>query len=225
MGVNSRCGKGRLLIRNLLCYLIIACLPMSLLGADTGAALVDVRGSVWLNGSSLPRSGVVFPGDWLQTQEKAGANLHAAGTNVVVLAETLVQFQPSLLAVEYGGVTVVTSTGMTVQACEVRVTPTVQGWTEFQVANADGKVHVNAQKGDVIVSDSEGKTTVSQGQQTTRECSSGKKLGKRGGYVPPGGQGGILSSRLAIYTGIGVVGGVTTWVLLQGDEPLSPWVP
>ena len=215
------------MLRNLLCCLMIALVPMALMGSETGAALLEVQGVAWLNGSTPARTQAVFPGDWLQTQERSVANLHASGSNVTVQAETLVQFKPEEVTVQHGGVTVATMKGMSVQAGEVRVTPVAtREWTQFQVASEDGTVQVLAQKGDVQVSDSEGTTTVSQGQQTTRDDAEKKKKKRRkGAYVPYGGNAGWLSTKAAMWIGLAAGGGVTAWVLTRSDDPLSPHVP
>jgi hypothetical protein len=86
-----------------------------------------------------------------------------------------------------------------------------------------------ATKGDLTVQDQQGTTTVQQGQQTTRDDTSNpekkKRKKRKGSGAAPAAGGGIMSSSYALYTGIAVVGGVTTWVLLQGDDPLSPACP
>ena len=215
------------MLRNLLCCLTIALVPMALMGGETGAALLEVQGTAFLNGLAAARSQAVFPGDLLLTKGQTVANLHASGSNVTVLAETLVQFNPEEVGIQHGGVTVATMKGMSVQAGEVRVTPVAtREWTQFQVASEDGTVQVLAQKGDVQVSDSEGTTTVSQGQQTTRDDAEKKKKKRRkGAYVPNGGQNGLLSTKLAMWIGLAAGGGVTTWVITRHDDPLSPHVP
>ena len=187
---------------------------------------MDVQGTVWLNGVPVPaRTGTVFPGDSVQTQERAIANLHASGSNVMVLADTVVWFHLGEVLLDSGGVAVATMNEMSVQAGGVRVTPVTTGtWTQFQVISQDGTVQVLAQKGDVRVSDSKGTTTVSQGQQVTREDEEKKKRKKREGAMPPE-QTGLLSSKKAILIGLGVGGGATAWVLTRPDDPLSPYKP
>jgi hypothetical protein len=83
-------------------------------------------------------------------------------------------------------------------------------------------------KGDVIVDEHGGTKTVKEGQEVTREdgCDvAAKKNPKRRPGAPTAAGGGILSSPAAVYTGIAIIGGITTWVLLQHDDPLSPTCP
>jgi hypothetical protein len=110
----------------------------------------------------------------------------------------------------------------------VTVKPAGNSWTEFQVTDVDGRVQIAASKGDLLIQDQQGTTTLSQGQQTTRDDTSEpakKKRKNRGTGAATAAGGGILSSNAAIYTGVGIVGGITAWVLLRSDNPLSPACP
>jgi hypothetical protein len=148
----------------------------------------------------------------------------------MVLSDTLVQFEGNAVKLEHGGVAVSTSKAMATRAGHVTVTPSASVWTQFDVKNVDGQIQVTAQKGDLTVSDGAGTTTLAQGQQTTREESQTQqpeqseknKKRKRAGGAIPGASGGVLDSPLAIGIGLGAVAGLATWVLIEGDEPVSP---
>jgi ferric-dicitrate binding protein FerR (iron transport regulator) len=164
----------------------------------------------------------------VQTTVDSVAKINAVGTSLMVLSDTLVQFEGNAVKLEQGGVAVSTSKGMATRAGEVTVTPKESVWTQFDVKNVDGQIQITAQKGDVTVSDGAGTTTLAQGQQTTRDepqpeqNDKKKKRRRRAGGAVPGAGGGILDSPLAIGIGAGAVAGLTTWVLIQGDEPISP---
>jgi ferric-dicitrate binding protein FerR (iron transport regulator) len=112
-------------------------------------------------------------------------------------------------------------------AGEVTVAPATSAWTEFEVTDVDGTVQIVARKGDVNISDGSGtSSTLPQGEETTRdESQTHKKDKRRGGGAVPAATGGALSSPYAIAIGAAAVGGVLTWVLIQGDEPVSPSIP
>lgn len=205
-----------------LMFLMVA--PVPLLAADTNAAMVYARGTAWVNGTSVPRSSAVFPGDLVQTRSDSSANISTAGSNVVVLSDSLIKFEANAVELEHGAVAVGTSKNMVARVGDVTITPATSQWTEFQVADVDGTVQILARKGDVTISDQEGTTTLPQGQQTKREESK-KKNKKRSAGAVAAAHGGILDSRTAIIVGTGVVTGVTAWVLLQGDDPASPDKP
>jgi len=204
-------------------------LPAQLLAADSASAMLYSNGTAWVNGSAVPKSAAVFDGDLVQTRPDSSANLNANGSSVMVLADSLVKFQGSAVEVEHGAVRVSTSQGLATRAGEVTVKPAGTSWTEFQVTDVDGQVQIVASKGDLTVQDQQGTTTVQQGQQTTRDDTSNpeknKKKRRKGAGAATAAGGGIMSSSYAVYGGIAVVGGITTWVLLQDDDPLSPDCP
>lgn len=211
----------------LICVLAIL-VPMQLLAADSASAMLYTSGPAWLNGTEVPRSAAVFAGDLVQTKADSSASINAAGSSVMVLSDSLVKFQGPTVEIEHGAVRVATSNGLATQAGEVTVKPAGNTWTEFQVTDVDGQVQIAASKGDLTIQDQQGTTTLSQGQQTTKDDTSQpekKKHKKRGAGAATAAGGGILSSTAAIYTGAAIVGAVTIWVILQGDEPTSPVCP
>lgn len=216
-------------LQSMLSMVLAMLLPAHLLAADSASAMLYSNGTAWVNGSTVPKSAALFTGDMVQTRPDSSANLSASGSSVMVLADSLVKFQGSAVELEHGAVRVGTAQGLATQAGEVTIKPAANGWTEFQVTDVDGQVQIVASKGDLTVQDPQGTTTIQQGQQTTRDDTSNPEKKKKNRRRKPGAAtaagGGILSSSAALYTGIGIVGGITTWVLVQGDDPLSPACP
>ncbi len=214
-------------LRTIACWIMIAGVPVSLWAADSGAAMLYAKGTAWINGSAVPRTSAVFPGDMVQTRSDSAASINASGSNVVILADSLVKFEGPGVSLERGALTVATSKGLSTRAGDVTVVPASNGWTQFQVQHAaDGTVQIVAQQGDVNVSDGSTTSTLAQGQQTTVDDSQKKKKKRRkaGGAIPAGG-GGVLSSPYVIYGGAAGVGGLLTWVLLQDNTPVSSTAP
>jgi len=215
-------------LRSALSFVLAMLLPGQLLAADSASAMLYTNGTAWVNGSSVPKSAAVFAGDLVQTRPDSSAHLSASGSSVMVLADSLVKFEGPAVELEHGAVRVTTQQGLATRAGEVTVKPAGSSWTEFQVRDVDGTVQIAANKGDVIVQDQQGSTTLQEGQQTTRDDTSNtekKKKKRRGAGAATAAGGGVLSSPAAVYVGLGIVGGVTTWVLIQGDDPLSPKCP
>lgn len=216
-------------LRSVLSIVLALLLPGQLLAADSASAMLYANGTAWVNGSEVPKSAAVFAGDMVQTRPDSTAHINASGSSVMVLSDSLVKFEGPAVEIEHGAVRVSTARGLETRAGEVTVKPAGNSWTEFQVTDVDGQVQIAANKGDVTVQDQQGTTTLQQGQQTTRDDTSNpeqkKKKKRRGAGAATAAGGGILSSSYAIYTGIAIVGGITTWVLLQGDDPLSPACP
>jgi hypothetical protein len=114
----------------------------------------------------------------------------------------------------------------------VKIVPASNAWTEFNVIDVDGTVRISARKGDLTVNDGNNTVTLAQGQETTRDESSdnssdksGKKRRKQAAGATPGASGGVLNSPIVIGAAGAAVIGVTTWVLLQSDNPASPAKP
>lgn len=215
-------------LRNIACWSMVAVVPASLWAADSSPAMLYSKGTAWINGSTVPRSSAVFPGDMVQTRSDSMASINASGSSVVVLADSLVKFEGPTVGLEHGALTVATSKGLGTHAGDVTVVPVSNGWTQFEVKqDSDGTVQIVAQKGDVNVSDGSTTSTLSQGQQTTVDNSAEKKKKKKrkGGGAVPASSGAVLDSPYVIYGGAAAVGGLLTWVLLQDSNPVSSAAP
>lgn len=219
------------MLRDAVCWMMIVITPAALFAADanSGAAILYGRGkgTVWLNGRPLPRSSAVFPGDVIQTQPESLATLDASGSGVIVLQDSLVKFEGNAVSLQHGGVSVATSHGMAALAREVTVTPVSNTWTEFEVVDATDTVQVVASKGDVNVKCGKDSTTLSPGDQATRDDSGNcnKKKRKAAGAPLPS-DGSILTNPYVI--GGGVIGGgvIVCLLLCTSSKPfVSQWKP
>src|SRR5712691_9241874 len=222
---------GKSAFRGLVSCVLIVLFPGSLFAADSNAAMLYTNGAAWVNGAHVPRSSsAIFSGDLLQTRSDTVANINQPGSSITVLADSLVQFEGVSVDIQHGGVTVSTSKGIAATAGDVKVAPASNAWTEVNVTDVDGTVRIAARKGDLTISDGKDVVTLAQGQDTTRDESSGnsdkdnnkKKNKKRQAGAVPAAGGGIMNSPYAIGIGAGAIIGVTTWVLIKNDNPASP---
>jgi hypothetical protein len=214
--------------RKMVSCVLLLLFPASMFAADSGAAMLYSNGTAWLNGVHVPRSSAIFSGDLVQTRPGSVANINAPGSAITVVGDSLVQFEGTSLKVEHGGVAVSTSRSVAATAGEVKVAPASNAWTEFNVTDVDGTVRIAARKGDLSITDGNGTVMLAQGQETTRDETSEsdkKKDKKRGTGAAPAAGGGILNSPLAIGIGAAAIVGVTTWVLIKNDNPVSPSSP
>jgi hypothetical protein len=209
--------------------LVIVFPAQVLLAGETASAMLYTNGAAWLNGSEVPKSAALFSGDLLQTRPDSTASIQSNGSNVMVLADSLVKFEGPAVELEHGTVRVTTSRGLAARAGDVTVKPASESWTEFQVTDVDGRVQIAANKGDLTVQDDKGTTTVTQGQQTTRDDTSDtdkkKKKHRHGQGAETAAKGGIMSSTPAVAIGLGVIGGGAVWVLTRSGNPVSPDCP
>jgi hypothetical protein len=218
-------------LRSTVCCLLSILFPVqAMLAGETATAMLYTNGAAWLNGSDVPKSAAVFSGDLLQTRADSTASIQTNGSNVMVLADSLIKFEGPAVEIEHGAVRVTTSRGLEARAGDVTVKPASNNWTEFQVTDVNGQVQIAANKGDVTVQDDKGTTTVSQGQETTRDDTSDtdkkkKKHRRRGVGAATAAGGGIMSSTPVVYGGLAAVGGAAIWIWLQNPAPLSPACP
>jgi hypothetical protein len=201
--------------------LLLAVLPGWLFAADQPTAMLYSHGNALLNGTTLPRSSAIFSGDLVQTNKDSVANINAPGSSVLILNDSLVQYEGNSVSLEHGGVSVSTSKSLATRAGDLTVSPAAGAWTEFEVRDVDGTIRIVARKGDLTLSDGAGTTTLPQGQETTREETRQGKKRAPGGAIP-GAAGGVLDSPVAIGIGTGAILGVTAWALIQSDNPASP---
>src|ERR1700686_5019516 len=215
-------------LRSAVCCLLALVFPAQVMFAgETAAGMLYTNGAAWLNGAEVPKSSAVYSGDMLQTRPDSSASIQSSGSSVMVLADSLVKFEGPAVELEHGAVRVTTSRGLAARAGDVTIKPATDSWTEFQVTDVDGTVQIAANKGDVTVQDDKGTTTVTQGQQTTRDDTADtekkkKKRRRSGDWPAPAAAGGIMNSPKAIGVGLGIIGGVGLWVALQHEEPVSP---
>ncbi len=214
-------------VKILSCMMVVI-FPAAVFAADQPAAMLYSHGTALLNGDSIARSSAIFSGDLVQTSADSAANINASGSIVLVLNDSLVQYEGSAVKLEHGRVTISTSKLMATRAGDVTVAPTASVWTEFEVKDVDGTVQIAARKGDLTISDDTGTTTLVQGQETTRDEQSQehKKKKRKEGGATAAARGGILSSTTAIGIGLGVIAGSTAWILAgKSETPVSPAVP
>ena len=204
--------------------------PLSLLAGETGAAVVHTKGGVWVNGAEVADSTAVFPGDVLETKPGSVADLDSEGSSVLIQPESVVKFQGNSLNLEHGGVSVGTTTSMSVHVNCVKVEPASSERTQYDVADLSGTVQVAAHKSDVNITQSgalkkataEGSASqsalVREGQQATRE-----EAAACGAALRPGGAGNSLNTKW-LEIGGGVGGGALVFCLLLCKGTKSPSV-
>ena len=221
----------RPLYLEILSCMMVMIFPVASFAGEQPTAMLYSHGTALLNGNNIRRSSAIFTGDLVQTNADSVANINAVGSSVLVLNDSLIEYEEGGLKLEHGGVTVSTSKLLRTRAGDVTVSPTASRWTEFEVRDVDGTVKIAARKGDLTISDGTGTTTLAQGQETTRDdtqsqtdSKKNRKKRREGGDVP-GAKNGILNSPVAVGVGAAIMIGGTAWALSQNDNPTSPVKP
>jgi hypothetical protein len=210
--------------------MMVLILPTAVLAADLPGAMLYSHGTALLNGNTITRSSAIFSGDLVQTNADSVANINATGSSILVMNDSLVQYEGSALMLEHGRVTISTSKLLAARAGAVKVTPATGVWTEFDVRDVDGRVQITARKGELTISDDTGTSTLAEGQETTRDDSQSQSRNKKrkngvAEAAAPGAAGAIFDSPITIGIAGAIVAGGTIWVLTRSDDALSPAKP
>src|SRR5437879_9885536 len=147
--------------------LMIIIFPASMFAAYQASAMLYSHGTALLNGTNVPRSSAIFSGDLVQTNKDSVANINATGSSVLVLNDSLIQYEGNSVSLEHGGLTVSTSKSLATRVGGVTVSPASSVWTEFEVRDVDGTIRIGARKGDLKLSDHKGSDKLAAGQAIT----------------------------------------------------------
>jgi hypothetical protein len=218
--------------RNLVCGAMIVILPASAMAQDLGRAMLHSDGGVWLNGNPAPNSTAIFLHDLVQTPKGRTAKIDAQGSTITIQPATRVQFEEEELFLDSGSLQVNSARGMRVRVNCMTVIPPAQGWTRYDVGDADGKLTVVAYESDVKihyrrVAPHQAKDTgtsdviVHRGEHVVRDgrCQAGSQP------APLDAKGALLNSPWAIGAGIVAIGALTCFAFCREPEPVSPDTP
>lgn len=216
--------------RHFVCGLMIVTLPATLAAQDPTRGLLYSDGGTWLNEAQAPSVAAIFPDSLVQTQTGHPARIEVEGSSVLVLPETMMQFQGLELVIDHGSLKVDTSREMEVIVGCISITPVNSDRTQFDVTDSNGEVRISALKNEVKIH-SHGATLqksrgvspdaiLHPGDHATRRdnCGSAAK-------TPDTGLPGLLDSRAAQ-----ILGGIAAAALIclgicHTDDPVSPDKP
>ena len=133
-------------LRSIICWSLVLIIPGYLQACDSKSAILHAQSGVWVNGTEVPDSTAILPGDLLETKPGAVANLNAEGSSVVIQPESVIKYNGDSLTLEHGSVLTNTSNSFSVNIDCLKVVPVANVWTQYEVAHLNGNVHVDAQK-------------------------------------------------------------------------------
>jgi hypothetical protein len=214
------------IFRFICCWAMIVIFPATLLAADAQSAILHTQGGVWINGNEVPDATAIMPGDVLETKPGSTANLTTDGSTVVIQPESVVKYNGDSLSLEHGGVSVGTSTSMSVHIDCLGVVPVSNEWTQYNVGDVNGTIKVAAIKLDVNIlrgaslrktspqSAGSESATIHEGQEATRDKSQACGVAKPTAAANP------LNTKW-VEIGAGAGGGVLILCLLlcRGKNP------
>lgn len=186
---------------------------------DAGA-MVYVKGSVWLNGTGIPGSSALLPGDKIQTNGNAFANIRGSAMNLMVASDTLVNLQSGGMLLNRGLIAIDTGNNFTVHADFATIVAVGNKWTHFEVRRTEDEVRVLAGNAELHVTGSEGDIVMEPGEETVYAIERDK-----GGAPPQATNGTLNDVPWAKIGGSSAAGTILIWSLIHGDDPVSPWKP
>jgi ferric-dicitrate binding protein FerR (iron transport regulator) len=214
-----------LILRKIVSCMLIVLIPAFLPAQDSGGAIVTGKGIVWVNGSQLPGSSTIVPGDIIQTRAQSMASVSMPGSTLRIEPDTVVKFGTKQVFLDRGKISVATSQQVSALALDALITPVGTVWTEFEVSSVDGNLLVLARKASVNVSCGMESQTLSEGQQLTRDHAGHCTREGTGAYPSATG---LTSGRHLLWAGLAVGGGGLLCLILCGggsNPPASPSKP
>ena len=191
---------------------------------------------VQVNKNPAPASIALYRNDLVETQRAAAARLELTGSSADINQETMVQFAGDELVLDHGSLSVNTSRGLRVRIGCITVVPVnTADWTQYEVADVDGKVTVWARKSDVYLDaksrniepakqsgqSKSNRSLVRESEQKSRDEKCAAAELRRSGAGAPG----VLNSPWAVAAGAGGAAAIACWGLCHNDEPVSPSTP
>lgn len=158
-------------------FLLFVCLAGTL-EAQNNAAILDVNGSVTLNGAQIGSSTSIFVGDRLEIPRSSAASINRSGSSVVVRPNSSIRYEQSNIEITSGAARISTSDGMSARMGQITISPT-SGVAKFDVGRVDNVLFVASRGGDLTLNNSGRITTLESGATTTLTLSSAA------GYASP----------------------------------------
>jgi len=109
--------------RKIVALLLVLVCPSAVLMAERPSAMLITSGSVRLNGTVLPQSTSIFPGDVIDTAADSVGSLSRSGSSVVVNSDSSIRYQDDSVSVLKGMATIRTSKAMAAHAGPISVIP------------------------------------------------------------------------------------------------------
>jgi hypothetical protein len=137
-----------------ICWLLTVICPVTLMAQEANPAMLQVKGSVTVNGSSVQSSSVIYSGDKIETGDDSSANITQQGSVISVASNSRVVYDKGIVRLERGELIVGTQSQYHGRIKNLTVTPPskraryrmVIGLCEIRITALEGSVMVDDQK-------------------------------------------------------------------------------
>ena len=211
-------GRGSKVLSVVLAFVV----PCSIMSAETRGAMLSATNSVVVNGVTVPTATAIFAGDRLTVPAKSAATLTLNGTSILIPTESTVTFNGDSIALDHQtAVSVTTTTGMSAEIKNIKISPASASSTQYQVGRFNGKVVVAAKSGTVLVADISGSHVVPEGKAITVPDPDPQKPGSI-----PATRGGVrigeIPTWVAVLIGLAVAGAAAGAAIATTGLPSTP---
>jgi hypothetical protein len=98
-----------LLVQKIMSGIMLVAVPA---GLSAARAMLYTGGNTLVNGTPPPPSTFIFSGDLVKTAAGSVAKINALGSSLIVISDSLVQFENNAVILEHGGVALSTMKAM-----------------------------------------------------------------------------------------------------------------
>ena len=118
--------------------------------AQSSGAILQVSGTVQLNGASVSRPAVLFDADKVRTSADSAASITQSGSSMLIGANSEISYSPQGLTLSTGSATITTSQHLGTHIGAAYVRPTSAN-SRFVVLQTPSKIQIAALEGDLAV--------------------------------------------------------------------------
>ncbi|HXZ79587.1 MAG TPA: hypothetical protein VEG30_06635 [Terriglobales bacterium] len=111
---------------------------------ENGSAVLYSTGSVQVNHTPVSEVSLVFPGEMVQTDADGSARITAAGSMLLLSADTALTFQKSKPELAFGMAQITTSSGLSLLIREITVSPARPPAAKYDVSSKGDEIRITA---------------------------------------------------------------------------------
>ena len=168
----------------LLCWGMAFLLPMTLLAADTNAALLSGKGTVKVNSRAVPQSSVAYVGDKIETTNDATVTLTTTSSVTTLAPNSSVFYRGSAVEMLSGHVEVKADRSVQAYLGNLRIVPTDKE-ARFQMRQDGETLILAALHGPLAVTDGVHTMVLAEGEMMTRRTRDPEPAALWEARVPP----------------------------------------
>lgn len=206
------------MVRVWCCFMLLV-FPVSMVLAESQAAMAMVNGIAALNGTAVRSTTTIFSGDLLETGANSALTIDANGSTILIGANSRVHYFGDSIDLHLGSTQINTSKNLTVETETIKISPNSTS-AKFRVERAPHTVVIAALEKDLRVDNNGEATVVPPGSTVT--------LVEQDQDQTASPVGGPSNKKIFVYAavGTGAVAGLLYWHSESNKKkPISNQIP